>query len=220
MHDVLQSNKFWKKFDSLALQFYKDFALRGSERFTREVTRGVLKFLHDNNLTNKTSVNHINDIWENVHMQFEALNVNEYMSQMIEKIIPPKPINSNKLQTSSEPSITNNTLRFIFEDLKKMPGIKQSNQLINMLIKSDCGKNLVVESLEEVGVIQYLEKARLGQLVTSPSINKTSIGSIRVDRGYEHQSFRIDEVLGKDVQLVVDWIAFSLVLLGSNYGWW
>ena len=86
--------------------------MRGSERFTREVTRGVLKFLHDNNLTNKTSVNHINDIWENVHMQFEALNVNEYMSQMIEKIIPPKPINSNKLQTSSEPSITNNTLRY------------------------------------------------------------------------------------------------------------
>ena len=82
--------------------------------------------------------------------------------------------------------------RFIFEDLKKMPGIKQSNQLINMLIKSDCGKNLVVESLEEVGVIQYLEKARLGQLVTSPSINKTSIRSIRVDRGYEHQSFRRD----------------------------
>ena len=61
-----------------------------------------------------------------------------------------------------------------------------------MLIKSDCGKNLVVESLEEVGVIQYLEKARLGQLVTSPSINKTSIGSIRVDRGYEHQSLKRD----------------------------
>ena len=84
------------------------------------------------------------------------------------------------------------SFRWNFDYLKKIPGLKQCNQLISMMIKSDCGKNLVLESLEEVGVIQYLEKARLGQLDLLVINNQTTVRQIQEDRQYENQQFRKD----------------------------
>ena len=61
-----------------------------------------------------------------------------------------------------------------------------------MMIKSDCGKNLVLESLEEVGVIQYLQKARLGHLDTSVINNQTNIRNIELNRHHGNQTLRKD----------------------------
>ena len=88
MYLFYPSSKFWKKFDSFGMTFYKEFFVKGSERATREITRTILKYIHDKNFSNKTSVNHINDIWENIHQENEQFDVNGFLQKTINLVLP------------------------------------------------------------------------------------------------------------------------------------
>ena len=87
---TIQSNKFWKKLDSLALQFYRDFIVKGSEKVTRELTRALIKFVNEKNLSNKTTVNHINDIWEDIHREYDTFDVNKLIQDQLDVVFPTK----------------------------------------------------------------------------------------------------------------------------------
>merc|ERR1712198_438745 len=87
-YETTLSSKFWKKFDSFGMTFYKEFFVKGSERATREITRTILKYIHDKNFSNKTSVNHINDIWENIHQEYEQFDVNGFLQKTINLVLP------------------------------------------------------------------------------------------------------------------------------------
>ena len=87
---AIQSNKFWKKLDSLALQFYRDFIVKGSEKVTREMTRALIKFVNEKNLSNKTTVNHINDIWEDIHREYDNFDVNKLIQDQLDVVFPTK----------------------------------------------------------------------------------------------------------------------------------
>ena len=80
----IQSNKFWKKLDSLALQFYREVVVEGSGRVTRELTRALIKFVNERNLSNKTTVNHINDIWEDIHREYDTFDVNKLLQDQLD----------------------------------------------------------------------------------------------------------------------------------------
>ena len=87
---TLQSNKFWKKLDASALQFYREFVVKGSEKVTRELTRALIKFVNEKNLSNKTTVNHINDIWEDIHREYDTFDVNKLLQDQLDILFPPK----------------------------------------------------------------------------------------------------------------------------------
>ena len=92
----------------LAIQFQQDFIIKGSEKLTRELTREVLKYVDGKNFKNKTvSVNHVNDIWENVHREFESFDVNLYLRETIDQLLH-KPSDYDILL---DPSKANNTHR-------------------------------------------------------------------------------------------------------------
>ena len=86
----IQSNKFWKKLDSLALQFYREVMVDGSGKVTRELTRALIKFVNEKNLTNKTSVNHINDKWENIHREYDSYDLNKMLQEQLDIMFPIK----------------------------------------------------------------------------------------------------------------------------------
>ena len=90
---TIQSNKFWKKLDSLALQLYRDFIVKGSEKVTRELTRALIKFVNEKNLSNKTTVNHINDIWEDIHREYDNFDVNKLIQDQLDVVFPTKTAN-------------------------------------------------------------------------------------------------------------------------------
>ena len=90
IYSNIQSNKFWKKLDSLALQFYREVVVEGSEKVTRELTRALIKFVNEKNLTNKTSVNHINDIWENIHREYDSYDLNKMLQEQLDIMFPIK----------------------------------------------------------------------------------------------------------------------------------
>ena len=90
---TIHSNKFWKKLDSLALQFYRDFVVKGSEKVTRELTRALIKFVNEKNLSNKTTVNHINDIWEDIHREYDTFDVNKLIQDQLDVVFPTKTAN-------------------------------------------------------------------------------------------------------------------------------
>ena len=94
---AIQSNKFWKKLDSLALQFYRDFIVKGSEKVTRELTRALIKFVNEKNLSNKTTVNHINDIWEDIHREYDTFDVNKLIQDQLDVVFPKKTANMMSL---------------------------------------------------------------------------------------------------------------------------
>lgn len=62
---LLFSNKFWKKFDSVAVSLHKEL-IKASQKATRHFTREILKYIGEKNTINQTTFNHITDIWENV----------------------------------------------------------------------------------------------------------------------------------------------------------
>ena len=107
MIKFLISNKFWKKFDSAALSFYHEFIQKGSEKATREITRAVLKYINEKNLTNTTSVNHINDVWENIHKEYESLDPNNFFMEKIKLIL-----NTDNIITPESHKV-NETIRFL-----------------------------------------------------------------------------------------------------------
>ena len=87
---AVQSNKFWKKLDALALQFFREFVVKGSEKMTRELTRALIKFVNEKNLSNKTTVNHINDIWEDIHREYDTFDVNKFLQDQLDVMFPTK----------------------------------------------------------------------------------------------------------------------------------
>ena len=117
MIKFLISNKFWKKFDSAALSFYHEFIQKGSEKATREITRAVLKYINEKNLTNTTSVNHINDVWENIHKEYESLDPNNFFMEKIKLILntekyPNQDILIDNIITPESHKV-NETIRFL-----------------------------------------------------------------------------------------------------------
>ena len=69
-------------------------------------------------------------------------------------------------------------LRYSVTELKKVPGIKTVFQLANMVTRAECGTNLVMEALKEVGVIQYLRNAKLGKLDHEKNRNNNTMTRI------------------------------------------
>ena len=171
---TVQSNKFWKKLDALALQFYREFIVKGSEKVTRELTRALIKFVNNKNLSNKTTVNHINDIWEDIHREYDTFDVNKLLQDQLDILFPPKtpdvmsldkmfPHNqydvghqSNSTYRYSSKIIVYFTslylpMRIQFSDLKKLPGSRPLLELVTSLTQSNCGTSLVTAALREVG---------------------------------------------------------------------
>jgi hypothetical protein len=85
--------------------------------------------------------------------------------------------------------------------------------LARMLTQAPCGENLLLKALDEVGFMQYLEKARTA---------KDQAG--RMTRGHQEsmkkRAVRIETYLGREVGLVVEWIGFGLIVGGFSLGWW
>ena len=175
---TIQSNKFWKKLDASALQFYREFVVKGSEKVTRELTRGLIKFVNEKNLSNKTTVNHINDIWEDIHREYDTLDVNKLLQDQLDIIFPPKTPDVMSLdqmyqrrQSQYDVGHESNTthrycsLMFVcftilyspgriqFSDLKQLPGSRPLLELVTSLTQGQCGAGLVSEALREVGDI-------------------------------------------------------------------
>ena len=82
-------------------------------------------------------------------------------------------------------------IRIQFSDLKKLPGSRPLLELVTSLTQSNCGTSLVTEALREVGgkskmdfhykilndkvgMIQYLERARSGNMTGSEMTSSTT----------------------------------------------
>ena len=64
--------------------------MKGSEKLTRELTRALIKFVNEKNLSNRTTVNHINDIWEDIHREYDTFDVNKLLQDQLDVIFPTK----------------------------------------------------------------------------------------------------------------------------------
>ena len=64
--------------------------VKGSEKLTREMTRALVKFVNEKNLSNKTTVNHINDIWEDIHREYDTFDVNKLLQDKLDVMFPTK----------------------------------------------------------------------------------------------------------------------------------
>ena len=169
---TVQSNKFWKKLDALALQFYREFIVKGSEKVTRELTRALIKFVNNKNLSNKTTVNHINDIWEDIHREYDTFDVNKLLQDQLDVLFPqktPDVMSLDQMFPHDQYDVgqqSNSTYRYSskiimyftslylptriqFSDLKKLPGSRPLLELITSLTQSKCGTSLVTEALRE-----------------------------------------------------------------------
>ena len=192
----LHSNLFWKKFDSVALKLWKT-VLSGMEQFTRAATREVVRFVSERNSPNLTSVNHVNDLWENIHKEFEKLDLNTIAMKTVED-----------LQT------------YFSQDYKQKDAPKVFGQLrdvMGMLIKSDCGNNLVLECLREVGIVQYLDNTRQNSTMMMTTTTERSSTARTLTR---QPSLDIAQVFGADIELIMDWTAFCVIYVGNQYNLW
>ena len=85
--------------------------------------------------------------------------------------------------------------------------------LVSMLTQAPCGENLLLEALQEVGFMQYLEKARTAKDQTK-----------RMARGHmesmKKRAVRIETYLGREVGLAAEWVGFGLIVGGHSLGWW
>ena len=85
--------------------------------------------------------------------------------------------------------------------------------LASMLTQAPCGENLLLKALQEVGFMQYLEKART---------SKDKAG--RMARGHmesmKKRAVRIETYLGREVGMAVEWVGFGLIVGGHSLGWW
>ena len=85
--------------------------------------------------------------------------------------------------------------------------------LARMLTQAPCGENLLLKALEEVGLVQYLEKARTAKDQTG----RMARGHLE---GMRKRVVRIETYLGREVGLVVEWIGFGLIVGGRSLEWW
>ena len=84
IYHVLHSRKFWKKFDSMALSLWNNTILRSLGKMTRSSSRWLLRYLGEkSNASNRTSHNHVNDMWENIYNDFDRIRVNTMVENMI-----------------------------------------------------------------------------------------------------------------------------------------
>ena len=191
-------------------QVWREGVMSGSSQMTRVITREVLKFISEKSSSNKSSsINHLSTIWENVHKEFELFNVNEYLHHVVSyysKII----VNRFGRDNLHHPQ----------EEKLDLPGeelIQPISELLDHLITSECGENIAQEALVEVGILQYLEKAREEEdslkrnRTTSTTTENTLLGS-------KKRSF--SEIFGRDVQLLLDWTVFSLTFFGQHFNIW
>ena len=74
-YHLLQSKTFWKEFDGVVLLIYEDISTDGSEKLTRLLTRGLLKYLGDKIASNQTQLTNIADVWETVNKDMIDLNI-------------------------------------------------------------------------------------------------------------------------------------------------
>ena len=178
---------------------------------TRVITREVLKFISEKSSSNKSSsINHLSTIWENVHKEFELFNVNEYLHHVV---------------SSYSKIIVNrfgrNNLNYPRGEKLDLPGealIQPISKLLKNLVTSECGENLAQEALEEVGILQYLEKAREEEEDSLKSNRTTSTTTEYTLLGSKKRSF--SEIFGRDVQLLLDWTVFSLTFFGQHFNIW
>ena len=85
--------------------------------------------------------------------------------------------------------------------------------LASMLTQAPCGENLLLKALQEVGFMQYLEKARTAK----EQIRRMARGHME---SMKKRAVRIETYLGREVGLVVEWIGFGLIVGGFSLGWW
>ena len=191
------SNIFWKKVDLVAVKAWKT-AMSGLEQFTRAATREVVKFVSERSSSNLTSVNHVNDIWENIHKEFEKLDLNTVAMKTVED-----------LQTYFTQDYNQKNFPKVFGQIKDVMG---------MLIKSECGNNLVLECLREVGIVQYLDNTRKNStMVFSSTTERSSTITPLVTKD---SNLDIAKLFGADIELIMDWSAFGVIYVGNQYQLW
>ena len=88
---MYRSNKFWKKFDALALTLHSEIIVGGSQKLTRHLTREMIQYIGEKHRDNQTTVNvnninSIHDIWENIYKDFQRLDLNAELRQFVDFI--------------------------------------------------------------------------------------------------------------------------------------
>ena len=88
VYHILQTKKFWKRFDSLALSMWEDTLIQTVRKVTRYMTRVLLRYLGEkSNKYHNTSFNRINDVWENVYKDFNEYNINPRLENLLDPIL-------------------------------------------------------------------------------------------------------------------------------------
>ena len=70
-------------FDSCALSLYKELITEGSQKLTRFLTREMLKYIGEKHTNNQTTVNPIENIWENIHRDYRDLDLNAHIRRLV-----------------------------------------------------------------------------------------------------------------------------------------
>ena len=89
IYHILQTKKFWKRFDLQTLSLWEDKLMKSMGKVTRYTSRVVLRYLGEkSNTKNRTSYNHINDIWENIYKDFdEKVNLNHQLENLLDPVL-------------------------------------------------------------------------------------------------------------------------------------
>ena len=89
VYHVLQTKKFWKRFDLQTLSLWEDTLMKNIGKVTRYTSRVVLRYLGEKSTIKKrTSYNHINHIWENIYKDFdEKVNLNQQLENLLDPVL-------------------------------------------------------------------------------------------------------------------------------------
>ena len=79
----------------------------------------------------------------------------------------------------------------------------------SMLTMSSCGEMKFMNALQEIGITQYIEKAKRKERMT---------GENREDM--KKNLVRIETYLGSQAGVVVEWVCLGVIWGGQQIGWW
>jgi len=213
VNHVVQSKKFWKKFDSLTLSLWSEKLMKTMGKMARSTSRVMLRYLGEkSNSSNRTSYNRINDIWENIFTDFDQINLNPVLENMFDPVLSGRSVHSLLHIRASNFTEGDNMLPSSLTNLtSKLP--TSFIHMASMLTKSSCGENQLTKALQEIGFTQFMQKAR-----TRKRKIERKAGGHR--ENMKKKAVRIETYLGREVGLVVEWVSVCLIWGGHKLGWW